>query len=210
GRPGASSGLPVPEKGAAAGKRKERYKVADTLVLDLETQKTFDDVGGRNRLYLMRVSLVGIFSYDKNAFRTYTEWEAPSLRGVLEEAGLVVGFNIKRFDYPVLEPYVKKSLRDIPTLDMMEDVQRHLGHRLSLDSLVKETLGEGKTGHGLDAIRFFREGRLEELKSYCLADVRLTRDLFEYGKQNGHIKYQKNGQSLSIPVNWKDRVPVSS
>lgn len=184
--------------------------MADTLVLDLETQKTFDDVGGRNRLYLMRVSLVGIFSYDKNAFRTYTEWEAPSLRGVLEEAGLVVGFNIKRFDYPVLEPYVKKSLRDIPTLDMMEDVQRHLGHRLSLDSLVKETLGEGKTGHGLDAIRFFREGRLEELKSYCLADVRLTRDLFEYGKQNGHIKYQKNGQSLSIPVNWKDRVPVSS
>lgn len=184
--------------------------MGDTLVLDLETQKSFDEVGGRANLKLLRVSVVGVYSYARDQFRTYTEWETPALRGVLEDAALVVGFNLKRFDYPVLEPYMKKSLGHLPTLDIMEDVQRHLGHRLSLDSLVQATLGEGKTGHGLDAIRFFREGDMEKLKSYCLADVRLTRDLFEYGKQNGCMLYRKNNQQYSIPVNWKGLVPASS
>lgn len=176
--------------------------MGDVIVLDLETQKTFDEVGGRENLHLLRVSLVGIYSYDQDLFRTFTEWETPSLRGILEDAALVVGFNIKRFDYPVLEPYLKRSLKNVPTLDIMEDVERFLGHRLSLDTLVKATLGEGKTGHGLDAIRFFRDGDLEKLKSYCLADVRLTRDLFEYGKRHGLLRYQKNGDYYSIPVNW--------
>ena len=176
--------------------------MGDTIVLDLETQKSFDEVGGRDHLHLLRVSVVGIYSYDQDLFRTFTEWETPSLRGILEDAGLIVGFNIKRFDYPVLEPYLKRDLRKLPTLDIMEEVERHLGHRLSLDTLVKATLGEGKTGHGLDAIRYFREGDMEKLKSYCLADVRLTRDLYEYGKRHGQMKYQKNSNYYSIPVNW--------
>ena len=176
--------------------------MGDVIVLDLETQKSFDEVGGRGNFHLLRVSVTGIYSYDQDEFRTYTEWETPSLRGVLERAGLIVGFNIKRFDYLVLKPYVKRDLAVLPTLDIMEDVQRVLGHRLSLDALVKTTLGEGKTGHGLDAIRYFREGELEKLKSYCLADVRLTRDLYEYGKRHGRMMYEKNGDVRSIPVNW--------
>jgi DEAD/DEAH box helicase domain-containing protein len=176
--------------------------MGDVIVLDLETQKSFDEVGGRENLHLLRVSVVGIYSYDQDLFRTFTEWDTPSLRGILEDAGLIVGFNIKRFDYPVLEPYLKRSLKNLPTLDIMEEVERFLGHRLSLDALVKATLGEGKTGHGLDAIRFFREGDTEKLKSYCLSDVRLTRDLYEYGKRHGLLRYQKNGEYYSIPVNW--------
>ena len=184
--------------------------MGDVIVLDLETQKSFDEVGGRDNLHLLRVSVVGIYSYNQNLFRTFTEWETPSLRGILEEAGLIVGFNIKRFDYPVLEPYLKRNLRDLPTLDIMEDVQRFLGHRLSLDTLVKATLGEGKTGHGLDAIRYFREGDMEKLKSYCLADVRLTRDLYDYGKQHGHMKYEKNSESRSIPVAWANPASIQN
>ncbi len=176
--------------------------MGDVIVLDLETQKSFDEVGGRDNLHLLRVSVVGIYSYNQDLFRTFTEWETLSLRGILEDAGLIVGFNIKRFDYPVLEPYLKRSLKNLPTLDIMEEVERFLGHRLSLDTLVKATLGEGKTGHGLDAIRYFREGEIEKLKSYCLADVRLTRDLYEYGKRHGEMKYEKNGEYRSIPVSW--------
>jgi len=182
--------------------------MGDVIVLDLETQKSFDEVGGRENFHLLRVSVVGIYSYKHDEFRTFTEWETPSLRGLLEEASLIVGFNLKRFDYLVLEPYFKRSLRDFPTLDIMEDVERFLGHRLSLDTLVKATLGEGKTGHGLDAIRYFREGEIEKLKSYCLADVRLTRDLYEYGKRHGHMKYQKNNDLRTIPVNWGPPAPV--
>lgn len=184
--------------------------MGDTLVLDLETQKSFDEVGGRDRIHLLRVSVVGVYSYAQDQFQSYTEWETPGLRRILEEASLVVGFNLKRFDYLVLEPYLRKKLGHLPTLDIMEDDQRHLGHRLSLDTLVQATLGEGKTGHGLDAIRYFREGELEKLKSYCLSDVRLTRDLFEYGKKNGRMLYRKNNQEYSIPVNWKGRVPEPS
>jgi DEAD/DEAH box helicase domain-containing protein len=176
--------------------------MGDVIVLDLETQKSFDEVGGRTNLHLLRVSVTGLYSYERDEFRTYTEWETPSLRRVLEEASLVVGFNTKRFDYAVLEPYFKKPLRNIPSLDIMEDVERHLGHRLSLETLAQATLGHGKTGDGLDAIRFFRAGELDKLKSYCLADVKLTRDLFEHGRRHGQIKYARNAAVYSIPVNW--------
>lgn len=176
--------------------------MGDVIVLDLETQKSFDDVGGRANLHLLRVSVVGLYSYERDEFRTYTEWETPSLRRVLEEASLVIGFNTKRFDYAVLEPYFKKPLRSIASLDIMEDVERHLGHRLSLETLAQATLGHGKTGDGLDAIRFFRAGELDKLKSYCLADVKLTRDLFEHGRRHGQLKYARNGSVYSLPVNW--------
>lgn len=183
--------------------------MGDVVVLDLETQKSFDEVGGRGNLHLLRVSVAGLYSYEKDLFRTFTEWEVPALRGVLEDARLVVGFNLKRFDYPVLEPYIKRSLKHLPTLDILEEVERILGHRLSLDTLVRATLGEGKTGHGLDAIRYFREGDIDKLKSYCLADVRLTRDLYEYGKRHGRMMYPKNNEVCPIPVNWGKPAPVS-
>lgn len=176
--------------------------MGDVLVLDLETQKSFDEVGGRSNLHLLRVSLVGLYSYSENAFKTYTEWETPGLRGMLEKAQLIIGFNIKRFDYPVLEPYIKRSLKSLPTLDILEEVERQLGHRLSLDAIGDATLGRKKTGSGLDAIKYFRAGEMDKLKSYCLADVALTRDLYEYGKSNRELRYRRGETVLSIPVNW--------
>ena len=176
--------------------------MGDTLVLDLETQKSFDEVGGRGNLHLLRVSVAGVYSYEQDLFSTFTEWETPTLGELLLDARLIVGFNIKRFDFVVLEPYLKRSLRQLPVLDILEEVEKHLGHRLSLETLVRATLGEGKTGSGLDAIRYFRDGEIEKLKSYCLADVRLTRDLYEYGKRHGCVRYQRNQDYYSIPVNW--------
>ena len=126
--------------------------MSDTIVLDLETQKSFEEVGGKSNLHLLRVSVVGFYSYDQKEFRIFTEWETPDLGSLLFHARLVVGFNIKRFDYPVLEPYLKRKLQYLPTLDIMEDVERHLGHRLSLDHLAQATLGQSKSGSGLDAI----------------------------------------------------------
>jgi DEAD/DEAH box helicase domain-containing protein len=174
----------------------------DTIVLDLETQKTFEEVGGRDNARLLRVSLVGIYSYAQDLYRTFTEWETPGLKPILEEAGLVIGFNIKRFDYIVLEPYLKRSLQNLPTLDIMEAVVRSIGHRLSLNSLAQATLGHEKLGSGLDAIQYFRNGEIEKLKEYCLADVRLTRELYEYGRRHGRLHYRKDQSVYSIPVHW--------
>jgi DEAD/DEAH box helicase domain-containing protein len=176
--------------------------VADTIVLDLETQKTFDEVGGRTHLHLLRVSVTGTYSYDQDQFKIFTEWETPALGDLLSKAGLIVGFNIRRFDFPVLEPYLKRSLKHLPALDILEVVEKHLGHRLSLDHLAQATLGESKTGSGLDAIHYFRNGEIEKLKSYCLSDVRLTRDLYDYGKRHGFLRYQRNQACYSLPVKW--------
>jgi DEAD/DEAH box helicase domain-containing protein len=176
--------------------------VADTIVLDLETQKSFDEVGGRTNLHLLRVSVTGIYSYDQDQFKIFTEWETPEVGNLLLKAGLIVGFNIKRFDFPVLEPYLKRSLKQLPVLDILEVVERHLGHRLSLDHIAQATLGESKTGSGLDAIHYFRNGEIEKLKSYCLSDVRLTRDLYDYGKHHSFLRYQRNQAYYSLPVKW--------
>ena len=181
--------------------------MGDTLVLDLETQKSFDEVGGRENFHLLRVSVVGLYSYEAQAFKTFTEWEVPSLLPILELAQLVIGFNIKRFDYAVLEPYFKRPLTHLRTLDIMEEVTKVLGHRLSLDSLASATLGQKKLGSGLDALKYFKAGQIDKLKEYCLEDVRLTRDLYEYGKRHGKLLYyeQRGLQIASLAASWGDR-----
>ena len=181
--------------------------MGDTLVLDLETQKSFDEVGGRENFHLLRVSVVGLYSFETQAFTTFTEWETPSLLPILESAELIIGFNIKRFDYAVLEPYFKRPLSHLRTLDILEEVTKVLGHRLSLDGLVSATLGRKKLGSGLDALKYFKAGQMDKLKEYCLEDVRLTRDLYEYGKQHGKLLYyqQRGLQIASFAIGWGDR-----
>lgn len=177
----------------------------DQIVLDLETQHEFSEVGGRDYPHLLKVSLVGCYSYAEGAFLAFEEKDIPELEALLERTGLIIGFNTKYFDYQVLQPYLKKiDLKAIPACDIMEDVTNVLGHRLSLDSIAQATLGTQKSGHGLDAIRYFREGNMDALKKYCLDDVRITKDVFEYGKKNKKLLYTSKYRAdvLSVPVNW--------
>lgn len=179
----------------------------DHIVLDLETQHEFSEVGGREYPHLLKVSVVCCYSYAQDKFLTFEEHQMDALETMLKDAGLIVGFNTKYFDYQVLQPYMKEVvLKDLPSCDLMEDVTNILGHRLSLDSIAQATLGTQKSGHGLDAIRYFREGNMEALIKYCTDDVRITRDVFEYGKTHGHVKYSSKYQPdkpLSVPVDWK-------
>jgi DEAD/DEAH box helicase domain-containing protein len=174
----------------------------DRLVIDVETQHSFDEVGGRERLEALKVSVLGLYSYAADEFRIYREAELPALAPLLEHARLIIGFNIRRFDYPVLAPYLPLPFDRLPTLDLMEEVVKSLGHRVSLDSLATATLGAGKTGDGLEAIRLFRAGEMQRLSDYCLSDVRLTRDLYEFGAQHGELYYQKAGQRRRCPATW--------
>lgn len=178
----------------------------DHIVFDLETQHEFSEVGGRDYPHLLKVSVVGCYSYLKDKFFTFEEAEIQAFEAMLKNAGLVIGFNTKYFDYAVIQPYLKEvTIKSLPSCDLMEDVTNVLGHRLSLDSIAKATLGTQKSGHGLDAIRYFREGNMEKLKSYCLDDVRITRDIFEYGKEHGNVKYNSkySPELHSVPVDWK-------
>ncbi len=182
------------------------------IVLDLETQKSFDEVGGRDRLADLGVSLVGIYHYGEKGFATFTEDQIYRLEGILSESNRVIGFNLRRFDLPVLQPYFKNlRLADLPVLDLMEEIEKQVGHRVSLESVSRATLGEGKTGSGLEAIRLYRSGEMEKLARYCLDDVRLTRDLYEFGKKFAKICFlSRDGGRVDLPVNWADPPPPAN
>jgi len=166
-----------------------------TIVLDLETKKIFDEVeGGKHSL--LGVSVAGVWDSTDNQLKAFFENELPKLWPVLEAAQLIIGFNIKKFDWPVLEPYYPGNIKNLPTLDLLEIVKDKAGFRLRLDDLAVATLGRRKSGHGLQAVKFYKEGRLEELAAYCLDDVVITRDLYHYALKNGHLKYYDLGKVL--------------
>ena len=177
------------------------------LVLDLETQKLFSEVEGRR--HLLKVSVVGIYDYASNKYEIFEEKEVSRLESYLRKASFLVGFNIRDFDLEVLKPYLLMSLEEIPVLDLLEDVERARGHRVSLESIAQATLKEGKSGSGLEAVQFYREGRIDKLKQYCLDDVRINQKIYEFGKGHGKISFlsQKDGRIHEIPVSWGSWTP---
>jgi len=186
--------------------------VNDEIVFDLETQRAFSDLADRNNFGGLGVSVLGCFSYGTEEFRIFAEDELDAFEDMLSRARRVIGYNIRHFDYPVLQPYMKSVvLKNLPTLDLILDPAGHLGFRPKLDDLAKATLGVQKSGHGLEAIRWFREGKLDELKRYCLDDVKLTKELYDHGVRHGHILIEpRYGSELrKIPVTWQ-RLPAAA
>ena len=177
------------------------------VVLDLETQKLFSEVDGKR--HLLKVSVIGIYNYVSNKYEVFEEKEISRLESYLRKASFLIGFNIRDFDLEVLRPYVLMSVDEIPILDLLEEVERTRGHRVSLESIAQATLKEGKSGSGLEAVQLYREGRMEELKQYCLDDVRITRKIYEFGKEHGKISFlsQKDGRIHEIPVSWASWAP---
>ncbi|MBL7085015.1 MAG: ribonuclease H-like domain-containing protein [Candidatus Omnitrophica bacterium] len=175
----------------------------ERIVLDLETKKSFAEVGRQN-LQLLGVSLAGIYSYREDKFRTFEEKDLKQLLPYLQQAELVIGFNIKKFDFPVLQPYLDLDLKQLKVLDILEEIHNSLGFRLSLDSIAKATLEIGKKGTGLDALKYFRQGQINKLKEYCQHDVFVTREIYEYGRRHGHLLYFRGTAFEAIPASWAE------
>ena len=175
------------------------------LVFDIETQKSFKEVGKAN-LEKLKISVAGYYDYLTDKFSTREERDLMHLEKRLQDVGLVIGFNIKRFDFPVLAPYLFFSTDKIPVLDLLEDIEKVRGHRASLDSIAGPTLKKHKIGNGADALQLFKDNRMEELKRYCLEDVRLTKEVYEYGCREGKILFTSTWdyKTYEIPVNWKE------
>ncbi len=174
----------------------------DTIVFDIETKKP---AGRKEDLETLGIAVLGAYSYASQEFRAYEEHEIKDFEGILAKTGHLIGFNAKLFDIPVLAPYVAPSILErIAVTDIFEDAVNFLGHRVGLDGVAKATIGQSKSGHGLEALEWFKAGRVEDVKRYCLDDVRLTRDVYEYGKKNGHILFESRGDGKihSIPVSW--------
>lgn len=180
------------------------------VVFDVETQRTFAEVGGADKQSQLGVSFVGVYSYTQDQFFSFFESELKTLEQILfTEKPLLIGFNSLHFDSNVLQPYFKKlELGSLPHVDILKDIYSTLGFRLKLESVAQATLGIGKSGSGLDAIRYYREGNMKALEKYCLDDVRITRDIYDYGCRHGYILYQSGGEVSRLPVRWSNEPTV--
>lgn len=183
--------------------------MSSILVFDLETQKSFDDVGGHGNNHLLKMSVGCLYDYGTSSFICYTEEEIQLLIDALFQAKLVIGFNLKSFDYKVLTHYTDKDFSLIPTLDMLEEVYKALGFRVSLNSLAVYTLSSDdkkveKSADGLQALKWFKEGEIEKIKEYCAKDVELTRDIYEYGKNKGYLYYwdARKKERCQVRASW--------
>jgi DEAD/DEAH box helicase domain-containing protein len=173
------------------------------VFFDLETQRSFNEVGGRHNIKRMGLSVAVTYSTATAEHRYYTEENVNDLIEELKTADLVVGFNVLSFDYEVLRGYTDCPLKRLPTVDMLADIHRTLGFRLSLDSLASATLGLGKSADGLQAIRWWQQGKIKELMEYCKNDVDVTRQLYEFGREHKYVQYRdRRWRMKKVPVNW--------
>lgn len=190
----------------------ERVAGKNIVYFDLETQRSFGDVGGFSHKDKMGVSVGVTYSTARGTYHIYPENEMEKLGEELVRADLVVGWNHMQFDYPVLQPYVFHTLAEQTiNLDMMLELETLVGFRLKLDSVASASLGTGKTADGLDALRWWQEHKktgnfapLRKIAEYCAYDVKVTKCVHEYALAHGLLKYDdKSGRIAEIPVNWK-------
>lgn len=173
------------------------------VFFDVETQRSFDEVGGRHNIRKLGLSAAVTYSTADGAYKHYTEESVADLIADLKAADLVVGFNVLSFDYEVLRAYTDDPLNDIETVDMLDHIYRRLGFRVSLDNLASTTLGTSKSADGLQAVRWYKQGRMKEILEYCQQDVEVTRQLYEYGKQHKHVKFRDRSYRVkSVAVSW--------
>ena len=174
------------------------------VYFDLESQKLFEEVGGRDASKLLLACGV-TWSTARNDFAVYWEKDVQALIAELKSADRVIGFNTIKFDYEVLRPYApNENFRALRSIDILQDVFRTLNFRLSLDSIARGTLGTTKTADGVMSVEWFRQGELDKVAEYCKADVDITRRVYEFGRDHGFLHYySKLGSKLKVPVNWR-------
>lgn len=185
-------------------KRNSMVPASPSLVFfDLETQRSFQEVGGRRNIHRLGLSVAVTYNSGVDAFHRYTENSVSELIVELQGADRVIGFNLLRFDYLVLSAYTSARLQSLPTIDMLDHIHQRLGFRVGLDSLASATLGVGKSADGLQAIRWWRAGEVDRLFAYCERDVEVTRQLYEFGRRHRYVQYSDRRHRLRrVPVNW--------
>ncbi len=173
------------------------------IVIDIETQNTFADLGPHRHAEL-KVSIAVIYDYSADKFLSFREENLKELWPLLEKAERIIGYNSRFFDLPVLNNYYSGDLTKLPQLDMLEEIKKALGFRLKLNDVARATLGVEKSGHGLQAVEWFKTGEFDKIEKYCVDDVRLTRDLYEFGKKNRQLFYPElSGNKIRpFPINF--------
>lgn len=179
------------------------------IVIDIETKNTFVEVGQDN-FDALEVSLVGVYSYLQDKFFCFEEHQLVEFGEMFKNADSVIGFSINRFDIPVLKKHFDFDIYSVPRFDILDEIELLLGQRIGLDLLARINLGKGKNGHGLEAANFYRDGKMEELKNYCLNDVKITKELYDLAKTQGYllVPKKKSDEMLKAEFNWRENLVV--
>lgn len=172
-------------------------------VFDLETKYSAEEVGGWQFADRMGLSVGVVYDSVLDGYVSYLEREVEDLINHLESCPLVIGFNNKRFDNQVLSGYSQKPLNTLPTLDILEEISNYLGYRLSLDRVAQATLNIQKSGDGLQALQWYKEGEIGKIQKYCKKDVLITKDLFLFGLEEGYFLFtNKAGNLVRLPLQF--------
>lgn len=190
---------PLPEQSFTPAKPPPGY-----VVFDVETRRGAAEVGGWHKAYKMGVSVAVLYDGRSDSFFSYSEEELPEMLARMAAAEAVVGFNSIRFDYRVLQPFARGQLAGLRSIDLLKRIHERSNLRISLDNLARATLGAPKSASGLQALKWWQEGEIEKIASYCRKDVELTRDLYLFGLQNGYLLYaSKAGATVRVPVDFR-------
>ena len=172
------------------------------MVLDIETQNTFQDVGGYYPEKL-DLSVVCAYFYEDDTWESYMQENIQDLFQRLEHADAIIGYNSVGFDVPILNKYYAGDLLQIPQLDMLDIIRQSLGFRIKLDDVAAATVGVKKSAHGLQAVAWWKEGKVQEIIDYCMQDVKVTRDVFDFGRENGFILFDdRTGERRKVDVDF--------
>ena len=157
------------------------------ITFDIETVGDFGSNGDFSQL---EVTVVGVHNSETGELTSYYQEDLPKLWPLMESADIIVGYNSDHFDIPILNKYYAGDLTKIKSVDILREIRNVLGRRLKLDNIAEATLGKKKSGHGLDAVTWWKQGLKEKVRDYCLDDVRITNEVYEYAKKHGLLKYK--------------------
>ena len=169
------------------------------LVFDIETADIFD--AQKRKAEDLEISVVGVYSYPDDVYEAYTQDTLPALWELMRNIDTLIGFNSNHFDIPLLNKYAPMDLKkEYASIDLLESVRQSLGRRIRLDWIAEGTLGIKKSGDGLQAVRWWRDGEVEKVKQYCLDDVRITKEVFDYALEKKELQYNDLGSIHIIPL----------
>jgi len=176
------------------------------IVFDLETQNTFQEVESSDPAALS-ISVATVYDSETDKYTTVTIDEIDKLWPIIEQADALVGYNSNHFDIPLLNKYYPGDLTQIKSIDLLEDIKTALGRRVRLDSVAEATVGAKKSADGLQAVRWWREGNIKDIKKYCEQDVKVTKEIFEFARANGFIKYKDGSKKRDLQIDtshWEE------
>ncbi|OHA99679.1 MAG: hypothetical protein A3H52_02335 [Candidatus Zambryskibacteria bacterium RIFCSPLOWO2_02_FULL_39_26] len=182
------------------------------IVFDIETKNIFQDVGSNDPADL-DISVVGLYDYETNTYQSFIEEEFEKMWQILEKADLLITYNGDHFDIPLLNKYFKKAgrgdLSKLRSLDILKELRNAYGRRMKLDQVAEGTFGINKQGNGLEAVNWWRNGEIERVRKYCLEDVKLTKDVYEYAMKNKKLIFKEGPFTKEIKLETKHWEPVS-